>query len=100
MSSKFEGMPMVLIESSLHGLPAVSFNINTGPSDIISNGESGFLISDGDIDGFASKLQILMHDDSMRQNFGIRSKEIAASKFSKERVIGMWSELFDELLSS
>ncbi|MBO7134730.1 MAG: glycosyltransferase family 4 protein [Bacteroidales bacterium] len=99
MASRFEGFGMVLAESAAFGLPGVAFDINAGPSDIISDNESGFLIEDGNINAFAKKLQSLMHDESMRQRFGKKAKEIASQKFSKEAVVGKWIKLFDELLS-
>jgi len=97
MASRFEGFGMVLAESAAFGLPGVAFDINAGPSDIISDGESGFLIADNDLDAFAEKLKCLMHDESMRQRFGIKSKKIVSTKFSKERIIGQWKDLFDEI---
>lgn len=99
MTSKFEGFGMVLAESASYGLPGVAFDINAGPSDIISNGESGFLVEDNDLEAYAEKLKCLMRDETLRQKFGIKSKEIVSAKFSKEAVIGLWRKLFDELLS-
>lgn len=99
MTSKFEGFGMVLAESASYGLPGVAFDINAGPSDIISNGESGFLVEDNDLEAYAEKLKCLMRDETLRQKFGLKSKEIVSAKFSKEAVIGLWRKLFDELLS-
>lgn len=98
MSSRFEGFPMVLLESALYGLPAISFDINTGPSDIISNGENGFLADDNDIESFAEKLKCLMHDENKRCQMGKKAKEIVSGNFSKEAIIAKWLNLFDELL--
>ena len=98
MSSRFEGFPMVLLESALYGLPAISFDINTGPSDIISNGENGFLMDDNDVENFAEKLKCLMHDENKRCQMGKKAKEIVSGNFSKEAIIAKWLNLFDELL--
>ena len=98
MTSRFEGFGMVLAESAAFGLPGVAFDINAGPSDIISDGESGFLVEDNDIETYAEKLKSLMRDEGMRQRFGTKSKEFVSAKFSKERIIGLWRDLFDELL--
>lgn len=97
MTSLFEGLPMVLVESASFGLPQISFDINTGPSDIIENEKSGFLIPDGDLEGYAEKLKALMQNQNLRESMGKRAKEIAQEKFSKEVIMKKWFELFERL---
>ena len=95
MTSHFEGLPMVLVESASFGLPQISFDINTGPSDIIENEKSGFLIPDGDLEGYAEKLKTLMQNQNLRESMGKRAKEIAQEKFSKEVILLKWQKMFD-----
>ncbi|EAJ0711099.1 glycosyltransferase family 4 protein, partial [Campylobacter jejuni] len=75
MTSHFEGFGMVLAESASYTIPSIAFDINTGPSDIIDNKKSGFLIEDGNLQEFANKLKILMQDESLREKFGKNAKE-------------------------
>jgi glycosyltransferase involved in cell wall biosynthesis len=44
LSSRFEGLPIVLLDSQALGLPCVFFNCPTGPAEVIENGVNGFLI--------------------------------------------------------
>lgn len=94
MTSKREAFPMVLIEASSYALPIIAFDINTGPSDIIENEKSGFLINDGDLDDFANKLCVLMDDENLRKTMGGGAKDIVKTKFSKEVIMQKWEELF------
>ncbi|EDO7694797.1 glycosyltransferase family 4 protein, partial [Campylobacter coli] len=82
MTSHFEGFGMVLAESASYTIPSIAFDINTGPSDIIDNKKSGFLIEDGNLQEFANKLKILMQDESLREKFGKNAKEKVQKEFS------------------
>lgn len=56
MTSREEGFGMTLVEAMRRGAIPVSFNINYGPSDIITHDVDGFLIADGDITGMAESM--------------------------------------------
>ena len=98
MSSYAEGLPMVLVEVASFGIPSVAFDINTGPSDIIENGVSGFLVTDGDLGEYARALEKLMGNEELRREMGAKAKVIVEDKFSKDKVMVQWEELFRELL--
>ncbi len=97
MTSHFEGLPMVLIEAGTYALPTIAFDIATGPSDIIEDEKSGFLIEDNNLNEYVNKLKALMKDESLRAKMGEKSKEIVKNKFSKEVVMKQWMELFKGL---
>ena len=99
MTSHFEGLPMVLIEAQSYALPTISFDIATGPSDVIEDEKSGYLIKDNDLNEYATKLKTLMSDENLRAKMGAKSKEIVKSKFSKEVVMKQWENLFKKLKS-
>lgn len=93
MTSYFEGFPMVLVESMNYNIPSIAFDINTGPSDIIENKKSGFLIEDGNLEEFANKLQILMQNENLRKEFGKNAKEKIQKEFSKEVIMKKWDHI-------
>ena len=93
MSSHNEGFGMVLIESASYGLPAIAFDIATGPSDIILDSHTGYLIADNDLQAYADKLQTLMRDEALRENLGRQAKERVAECFSKEAIARVWEEV-------
>jgi len=96
LSSRFEGFPNTLLEAMAHGLPVVAMDCETGPSDIISHGVDGLLVSQGDMDGLAVALGKLMADDDLRSRFAVRGVEVR-KRFSLERIAVMWEQLFDEV---
>lgn len=88
MSSYFEGLPMVLMEAQSFGLPAVSFDIFTGPTEILIN-ESGMIINDGDLMQYADAIYDLISNHSLRRHMSDRAFE-ASKRFSKNSVMSKW----------
>ncbi len=70
MPSRFEGMPLVLIEAKNFGIPIVSFDCETGPRDIVKHNEDGILVEPFNIVSFATSLMKLMGDQSLRNKYG------------------------------
>lgn len=87
---------MVLLEAKSWGIPIVSFDIMTGPSDIIRNGENGFLIEPENVDVMAEKMLRLTLDEELRKSFSDKSV-LDMQKFSVERVKEQWETLLKNL---
>ena len=98
LSSRFEGFSLTLAEAMAHGLPVVSFDCETGPSEIIRHGLDGLLVPSEDVPALTGALDSLMRDSELRQRFGTAAGE-ARSRFSPETVARKWEDLFRSLLS-
>lgn len=96
MTSRYEGLPMVLLEAQAFGLPIISFNCKCGPSDIVDNGKNGFLVEESDIPAFASQLRKVMADIELRKKMSRNALE-TSKKFSVEPVMSHWMQLFKSL---
>ncbi|MDR7921526.1 glycosyltransferase family 4 protein [Thermosynechococcus sp. HY213] len=96
MSSRFEGFGNTLAEALAYGLPAVSFDCDTGPRDIIRHEVDGLLVPPGDVAALSAALSRLMGDEALRQRFAARAIE-ARERFSMVSIAGMWEALFEEL---
>ena len=95
MTSDLEGLPMVLLEGKAHHLPLIAFDIMTGPSDIIDDGENGYLIQPFDTAQMAEKIRLLIEDDELRCRMAEKAT-IGMDKFSEERIINIWKDLLKE----
>lgn len=96
MTSRWEGLPMVLLEAKAKGLPLVSFDIATGPSDIIRDGVDGYLVPPFDIDALAEKINFLIEHPEERMRLAANARG-NLDKFSKEKIVEQWRELIDSL---
>ena len=97
MSSRFEGFPMVLLEAMSKGLAVVSFDCPRGPGDLITSGEDGLLVTNGDIDGLAQGLLQLVEDEERRRRLGAAAIR-TAGRYDASSVGRQWDELLVGLL--
>jgi glycosyltransferase involved in cell wall biosynthesis len=98
LTSHYEGFPNSLCEALAYGLPAVSIDCATGPSDIVSDGVNGLLVPQDDIDALTSALAALMSDASLRRRLGAGALEVR-ERLALDRVSGEWERLFARLVS-
>lgn len=96
LSSRYEGLPMVLLESQAAGIPAVSFACKCGPRDIIEDGRNGLLIPEGSTGGFADALLRLMRDDALRKAMGAEAYRMSDA-WGEEKIMHRWKTLFGNL---
>lgn len=92
MTSLQEGFPMVLLEAQAHRLPIISFNIETGPDEIVHDGVNGFLIENRDVDAMTTKILELVEDAEKRHSFSDNTL-IDADNFSGEVIAEQWKDI-------
>lgn len=84
-TSSSEGFPNVIGEAMSAGMPVIAYDCVAGPSEMIKDGENGFLIPLFDDKQFVEKLQILMDDPLLRSRMGKNAME-SIREFSKEKI--------------
>ena len=99
MSSRYEGLPMALLEAQAAGLPVVSFVCKCGPRDVITDGVDGILVPEGDVERLAKEMKRLMDDIELRRKMGAAAFR-HSERYDKERIMALWEQLFHETSSS
>lgn len=93
LSSRFEGLGMVLVEAHSFGIPAVSFDCDIGPSEIVLDGKSGLLAKPDDYYDLAFKLSQLMSSSAEEyKQFSLNAKK-QAERFKLEYIVEYWLKL-------
>ena len=88
-----EGLPMVLIEAMSQGVPCLSYDTPTGPSDIITDGIDGKIIPYRDKEQFKQELLNIMDNPQILRAWG-NAAVIKSHRFSEDVIIPQWLNFF------
>lgn len=99
LSSRYEGFGLVIVEAMSSGIPVVSFACPCGPRDIISNGQDGFLIPEGDETGLIEKIELLIKSEPLRKKMGQNAQK-KSNDYRIENIGMQWIRLFESLLAA
>ncbi len=98
MSSYWEGLPLVLLETMACGTPIVSTDCDYGPREIITHGNDGMLVPVGDVHLMSKTIIQLLKDEHLRMNLAANAKETV--KFYDSRIVTrQYEQLIEGVLS-
>lgn len=86
LSSRFEGLPGVLVQAMACGAAVISTDCPAGPAEIIDPGEDGFLIPVGDVDALAERMCYLLAHGDIRERMAKCAQE-SAQRFKVDLVL-------------
>lgn len=96
LTSRYEGFPMVLIESLSLGTPVVSLDILSGPSEVIVHQKNGLLVKEREVKNFASAMKSMFENEQLYQICKSNARE-SVQDFSMEQIAEQWHNLIDTL---
>lgn len=92
-----EGVPKILLEAAAAGRPIVTTDM-PGCREAVHNGENGLLVPPHSPQDLASAIRTLLQDPELRARMGTRSRIIAETEFSEDRVLRETLAVYRELL--
>jgi len=98
LTSLWEGLPRVLVQASLAGLPVVTFGVE-GAAEVVRNGESGWIVAPRDVPGLTRALETLVWDPAKARAMGRRGADLVADEWDARRMVTRIAAVYDELLA-
>ena len=98
VSSDNEGTPVSAIESMASGCPVVATRVG-GIPDVISDGDTGYLVPAGDADALASRILSLLRDDQEVSRLRAAARAFARDRYNLQRLISDIQAIYENLIS-
>jgi glycosyltransferase involved in cell wall biosynthesis len=92
MTSRYEGLPLVLLEAKSWSMPVVAYDCPTGPQEIINDNVDGFLVPMNDRATFIAKMNQLAHNDELFYAMSEKTKTTSL-KFDGKVIKESWLSL-------
>lgn len=99
LPSKYEGLPICVLEAMRAGLPVVATGVGGVPEAVV-NGETGFLVAKGDEAGMRHAVERLIKDRELRARFGVAGRRRYESMFGAPAMVASTLAVYSEVLSS
>ncbi|CAN5740196.1 glycosyltransferase family 4 protein [soil metagenome] len=97
LPSRYEGMPLVLLEAQALGVPAVAFDCPTGPREIIESGVTGLVVPALDVPALAEALQTLLTQPALRERMAKAAIERSRARFTPQAHVDRWTSLIRDV---
>jgi len=93
LPSRWEGLPLALIEAMASGLPAIASNVS-GNAEVIEHGKTGLLFAMGEVQELASGLMMMMDKDEDRIRLAQEGQKMVVEKFGLQKAMGQYLLLY------
>ena len=94
LTSSSEGLPMVLLEAMSYGVPCIAFETKSGVSDIIDDGINGYIIKNRNKEKYVEKIDELMNNKELLNEFSKNSLK-KAKLFTSKEIVKRWQEVLE-----
>ncbi len=98
LPSEYESFGLAALEAISSGVPVIGTD-SGGIPEVIQNGETGYLLPVGDLDGMATAALRILDDDDLRIRLCENGRRVAAERFSESAIVSEYESFYREILA-
>ena len=98
LTSEFESFSLVTLEAMSCAVPTVTTNVG-GLSEVVTDGQSGFLDKVGDIESMSKHVLRIFKDKELASRMGQAGRKRAGQSFEQSKIVPRYVKLYEQLLS-
>ncbi len=98
LPSESESFGMAALEAMTSEVPVIATRTG-GLPEVVIDGETGYLLDVGDVEGMAARGIEILSDDVLRRRMGKRAREVAVEKFDEQKIVPWYRELYERVIA-
>ncbi len=98
LTSLWEGLPRVLVQSAAAGKPILTFDVE-GAWEVVRDGTNGFIVPSRDVDAFTARLDTLLSDRERARRLGETGRDQVGEQWTVETMLERLDRLYQRLTS-
>ncbi len=95
--SEHEGLGIAIMEAMGAGLPVIASGVG-GVSDLVCEGETGFMLSPDDVEGYADRIISLLKNAQLRKQFGVNGRSFAEKYLNRDAILSQTEKVYHDVL--
>ena len=94
LSSRYEGLPLALIEAMWCGLPCVSFDCPQGPSELLAD-DRGWLVKNGDVEALSRQIEFAITHPEEATERAQKAQTFVQKTYSEQNIMPKWVKIMN-----
>lgn len=94
LSSRYEGLPLALIEAMWSGVPCIAFDCPQGPAELLEQ-ERGWLVPANDVEKLANQIEYVILHPGEAQERARKAQQFAHETYSEQAIMPGWERIIE-----
>lgn len=99
LPSETESFGMAALEALASEVPVIATRAG-GLPEVVSDGEVGYLLPVGDIDGMAARAIEILSNDALQRRMGVNGRALAIERFDETKIVPLYREMYERVMAA